>query len=351
VNTPSAEDQIAFLRHLQRILDEGSFVATYKYALIHAIADLCVTSGDDSGGVLTLATRSIAERFVEMYWRQTVPFPAGEFTELLKQNTGRQAAIVQRIGEIRTSYGGSLLRLKRRTRDWEELVSAVDRTVRVMPLWRLQTVGQEQVDFLYENAGRGGEITLKPGVAYCFRTFYQMITDIVRGAWVEFIHRYNGRLLGNATDLHAFLFGTDRAALARYRPILDEVQEGLCLYCGRRVREDQSVDQSVDHFIPWRRYPTDLAHNFVLAHGRCNGSKGDRLAAETHIEQWRNRNESRARLLVERFDDAGLMHDLGASVRVARWAYGQVEESGGQVWVEGNLLQPLGEEWRTLLAG
>lgn len=36
---PSPEQQIAFLQQLQRLLDEGSFTATYKYALLHAIAD------------------------------------------------------------------------------------------------------------------------------------------------------------------------------------------------------------------------------------------------------------------------------------------------------------------------
>ena len=35
---PSAEAQVRFLRDPQRILDEGSFVATYKSALIHALA-------------------------------------------------------------------------------------------------------------------------------------------------------------------------------------------------------------------------------------------------------------------------------------------------------------------------
>ena len=44
---PSAEAQVRFLRDLQRILDEGSFVATYKFALIHALADLAVERGDD----------------------------------------------------------------------------------------------------------------------------------------------------------------------------------------------------------------------------------------------------------------------------------------------------------------
>ena len=62
---PSAEEQLAFIRKLRRLLDEGQFVATYKYALLHAIADLCVVRGDDTGAPLTLATRELAERFVQ----------------------------------------------------------------------------------------------------------------------------------------------------------------------------------------------------------------------------------------------------------------------------------------------
>ena len=59
---PSAEAQLDFIRQLRRLLDEGSFVATYKYALLHAIADLCVTKGDDTGAPLTITTRDLADR-------------------------------------------------------------------------------------------------------------------------------------------------------------------------------------------------------------------------------------------------------------------------------------------------
>ena len=74
---PTPEQQLRFLRQFQRLLDEGSFVATYKFALLHAIADLCVAKGDDSGAPLELSTEDIAERFVELYWPQSVPFLRG----------------------------------------------------------------------------------------------------------------------------------------------------------------------------------------------------------------------------------------------------------------------------------
>jgi hypothetical protein len=45
---PSPEEQVQFLRNVQRVLAEGLFVASYKYALFHALADLAVLKGEDS---------------------------------------------------------------------------------------------------------------------------------------------------------------------------------------------------------------------------------------------------------------------------------------------------------------
>jgi hypothetical protein len=43
---------------------------SYQYPrCLHAIADLCVNRGDDSGAPLTLSTRDLAEQFIRLYWR------------------------------------------------------------------------------------------------------------------------------------------------------------------------------------------------------------------------------------------------------------------------------------------
>ena len=47
-------EQVQFLRNVQRLLAEGLFVASYKFALVHALADLAVLKGDDSGAPLEL---------------------------------------------------------------------------------------------------------------------------------------------------------------------------------------------------------------------------------------------------------------------------------------------------------
>src|SRR5215216_7975649 len=103
---PTADAQLTFLRQLQRVLNEGSVTATYKYALILALADLAVLHGDDSGAPLMLARRDIAAAMIRLYWRQAAPFPGvrGRAPEILRQSTLRQAEIITIIQQFRDAY-------------------------------------------------------------------------------------------------------------------------------------------------------------------------------------------------------------------------------------------------------
>jgi HNH endonuclease len=225
------------------------------------------------------------------------------------------------------------------------LVREVAGVVARMPLWKLQRAGNQTLDFLYPNVGRGSSITLRPGVAYCLRSFYKLLTDLIRGAWVRYVRRFNAALIGAQAELSEFLFGSERANLAPYLPILARIQVGRCFYC----REPLSRQLAIDHFVPWTRYPTDLGHNFVLAHARCNGNKADFLAAEPHIEAWVERNRRYGDDLAEQFARARLPYDLGASLHVARWAYAQAERAGGLCWVEARTTRSLSHDWAAIL--
>ena len=133
---PTPEEQVQFLRNIQRLLAEGLFVASYKFALVHALADLAVVKGDDTGATLDLDTKDIAAKFVELYWRQCRPFQVGVSAGLiLQQNTGKQAAIISQIAQSQQACGGSLFRFKQMaTSRWSALVAEVDQVVRSMPL-------------------------------------------------------------------------------------------------------------------------------------------------------------------------------------------------------------------------
>ncbi len=48
----TAERELQFLNDFQRLLDEGSFVSTYKFALLQALADLSVEREVDGDGRL-----------------------------------------------------------------------------------------------------------------------------------------------------------------------------------------------------------------------------------------------------------------------------------------------------------
>jgi hypothetical protein len=102
MSQPSPQQQIEFLYNLQRLLNEGSFVATYKFALLSSLADLCVEKGEDTDAELELFTREIAQRFVTIYWRQSRPFlPKGRVGAaiILRQNTGREAGVIRLLRE------------------------------------------------------------------------------------------------------------------------------------------------------------------------------------------------------------------------------------------------------------
>ena len=62
---------------------------------------------------------------------------------------------------------------------------------------------------------------------------------------------------------------------------LRELQHGRCFCCQRNL----SAAAAVDHFIPWSRYPRDLAHNLMLADDACNSRKSDPLGGEIYLER------------------------------------------------------------------
>jgi hypothetical protein len=331
--------QLEFLAKLQRILGEGQFVASYKYALLLALAELSVEKLIAPDGALRIELDELADRFVTLYWRQVAPFRG---RNVLLQATGQQAAIIRKITALKTR--APTLAVARKQKDWARLVRQVGALLDQMPLWRLQLVGAERVDFLYEERLVDRSIVLRPGIAACFRAQFAIVQALVQMAWLSFVQRLplNRPILGSTTDLADFLFGAERTGLRVIADGLLELQKGGCFYCGDRIRDSSAVD----HFIPWSRYPLDLGHNFVLAHNSCNQDKRDMLAASAHLERWVARNDGETAALREVFERARFPHDADASLSVAEWAYENAERAGALVWVRKGQTDRLSEGWR-----
>lgn len=351
----SAESDLRFLRSLQRLLDEGLFVSTYKFALLQALADLAVEWDHGPDGDLRLPVPAIAEKFIEYYWRQALPFRSpvgGDSAAILLQSTDEQAAIIRSVADARTRYDGMIAAARQDITRWAALRKKVAGVIRQMPLWKLQTIAREPNEFLYrqdEYRKADDTILLLPGVAAALRNFHGLITTLIRGAWVDQVQRIpaNRVVLGDTASLTAFLFGSDRASLAAYKVVLRGHQKERCFFCGARVRGEGELD----HFIAWSRYPVDLGHNFVFTDARCNRLKRDYLAHPVHLRHWREQNLDAGEALAAQFSDADLAHDAGRSRQIALWAYGQGEAGAAHVWLRHDDVQSWQRGWRDAITG
>ena len=329
---PSAEAQLVFLGKLQRIFTESDFTATYKFALLIALADLAVELGADDGEELTVSIRQIAERFIQLYWRHALPYGTGRANTspgILVQSNGVQAAVVSAITAFQTRHGAATPQLARALPEYQALLRSVAQTVSAQPLNYLQNFGGLSDAFLYERAG-AGKVKLKPGVAYCLRRFQPMVQQLTRSHWVEHIkrNRRNAGILGQADDLEDFLFAASRQSLLAMSQGLRKLDGAQCFYCAQALKE-----ADVDHFVPFSHYPRDLAHNFVLAHPTCNRSKSDTLAAGPHLERWLQRIGRHADAISEIAMTAGMLADAQVSLKIAAWGYTTAIARGGSAWV------------------
>lgn len=331
MRVPAETFQLEFLSKIQRLFAEGDFTATYKYALLIAIADLSVELGGDSDDRLVLTLDALGRKFVELYWNQALPYSTpGKRAAVLIQNNGSQAAVISAITDFRRKYPNMTLALAQGSREFGSLVRRVRRTLAAQPVPKLQKLGPEQDPFLYEE--QPGQIVLNMGVAFCMRRFQPLIQSVARTHWLAHVKKnaQNAPVLGGQDDLSSFMFGVPRRTLREICGGLRALEGGdRCFYCRNRAKGEFDVD----HFIPLATYPRDLCHNFVISCPTCNRSKSDTLAAREHLERWVEFVDHYGGELADIGAAAGCPVDHEATRSVARWAYQNGASSGAQAWL------------------
>ena len=343
-----ARDVIAFGERLLALLDQGSFVATYKYAVLLGLMDLCLERTNRHGVAPdSVTTRQLADKVIELYWPQT-----GEFRgRTLKQNSGRQARIISDILGFRASLTDPSVTLDRATREapvgFERLVRDVEWTLILMPLPRLQVLGRHTERLIYEigwdtgiernralvrehqrtGGGFDNQIRFYPSVGEHLVMLNGLLRPLIHRAWSSMVAQLNEL---DESRLERFLFGVDRIQLAAVRPGLVDLQRGQCFYCAARL----SREADVDHFIPWARYPDNGIDNLVVADKKCNGAKKDFLAAAAHVGTWRSRNDIGARNLAELASSEEWESHPEDTLGVARGLYLRLPAEA-RLWVSG----------------
>jgi len=347
---PSADEHLAFLVKLQRLLTEGDFTATYKFALLMALADISVERGHDDVARLDIPMADIAEKFVSYYWQQTMPYGANginsdQTTGILSQNMGATAKVVSDIQQFRDANRLESMVKAKQSKAFDRLVTSVARTVSTQPVTYFHNIAGSADPFVYERSPSG--VKLKPGVSSHLRKFHGLIQHMTKDRWIRHIksNKRNIPILGQKDDLNSFLFETNRGALKIVSKNLSKLFNKKCFYCGGSIGDTPDVD----HFIPFSIYGRDIAQNFVLAHGSCNRSKSDVLAAKRHVENWLDQITRHQHAINQIALDAGFISDQQTILSVAQWSYQQGHDAGAHAWVRKREFERMGDTYRDVI--
>ncbi len=328
---------IGFGEKLLALLDYGSFTATYKYAVLLGLIDLCLEHAGKAGEAPTsLTTRQLADKVVALYWPHSLPFAADDRAVVLRQNTSGQAEILTLIRRFHEAAPSPPLATLTQARSlaperFARLVADVEWKLIEMPLPRLQQLGSTYNPFIYrigwDTSIRGPEargpdfdnrlLLVEEAGEHLIR-LAGLLRPLIQRQWASMVARVNRELIEDSR-LDEFLFGATRVPLRALRDPLYELQNGRCFYCrGSLLRPE------VDHFLPWSRYPDNGIENLVLADAGCNAAKQDFLASTEHVEHWTARLSTSATTsgqLQEIADAVGWESHSMRTLSVARAVY------------------------------
>lgn len=302
---PPETSAIKLAEQILFLLENGSFTATYKYAVLLAMLDLSMEkSSKDGNAPDVITTEEMAKKVVQLYWPHAVPYGRSA-QSVLRQNTNGQAEIVRKIEAFRerTQMLGIVQARSADKKSFERLERFVEYKLIEMPLPRLQRVGKKQLPILYKwnesvadtdvKAYINGErnafdnrLLLQPGVGQALVQLNGILRPFIHREWARLVACINGL---EAAMLEDFLFVSEREPLTPVRRPLLEMQNGECFYCQSKMREAGEVD----HFVPFSRYPDNGIANLVIAHKKCNSKKRHFLADADHVQHWLTRNYPR----------------------------------------------------------
>ena len=343
-------DALALGQRVVAVLETGLRTATYKLATLMALVDECVeylpAKPDDE---LAIPITRVAERVLEIYWRQVAPLQG--FGQL-RQSSQPNARILRAVQRLRDDAAARHIASPGVARDrlpveYRVAVDDIALTLAQQPLHRLQRVTGAAAGptFLYDDNWlhdhvswrtineNGGVITLYPGVAAGLARLSGLLKPTLELLWVQDVVKLNAGLVEQGQDVAGHLFGRERISLQPVRLALLDSFGARCFYCTAPLRSSSPVD----HVLPWSRVGIDGLANLVAACERCNSDKSNALPAVATLARVQGR-------------DRVLLDDIGSHVgwpvqyeRVCRAARGLYRGSpdGAPTWLSRGTFTPL----------
>ena len=288
---------IGLAEQVLAVLEDGKFSATYKYAVILALTDLCIEQGSPDDQPPAFTTRQVARRVLDIYWSHSREFPK---KGVLRQSSSGVHRIVKWVDAFRRRSGIDdivPLRSVEGKPGFQALLDKVEAKLIEDPIPRLQVLQGRPLRFLYQcpwtlpidrkivqrmvHEGRGpaNVLQLEPGVAEGLIRLNGVLRPLIQREWARRVAQLNHF---REAEVLEFLFDSPRLSTSRLQRHLRTVQASRCFFCDRPL--DGEVH--VDHFLPRARYADDSIDNLVLSDSTCNTAKRALLPSLGHVRKW-----------------------------------------------------------------
>ena len=258
---------------------DAAMSTTYKPALLKAIVRL-----EHEAARPEISLVDIAEQFAVLYWTQTVVFHLRQAASLSKEPEVLSA--LRMTAAQTTSHKFSDLPAAAR----ERMIASIARTLRIDVLRRFH-VGLPPGSLPIFTWDGGDEISLTPDAIDFIRTNAMALEVIANHWWARFLEKVN--LMAPAIIQKIEADGVRRGSLRWFYERVAETDHPACFYCNAELGVAAAAARHIDHVLPWSFLLADPAWDLVLACGRCNLSKSDRLPNRRFIDLLEALNEQR----------------------------------------------------------
>jgi hypothetical protein len=272
------------VRDIVVLARDAAMSTTYKPALLRAIVRL-----QRDAGRLELGLVEVAEQFAHLYWTQTVVFHLRQAASLSKEPEVLQAL---RTSAAQTnSHKFSELPTVAR----ERLILSIARTLRIDVLRRFHVGLPSGALPIYTWDG-GDTIIFTPASVDFVRANAMALDIIANHWWARFLEKVN--LMAPAIIQKIEADGVRRGSLRWFFERVAQTDNSRCFYCNADLSNTTAV-RHIDHVLPWSFLLADPAWDLVLACGRCNLGKSDRLPNRRFINLLETINRQRVARMPE----------------------------------------------------
>ncbi|MDR7071676.1 HNH endonuclease [Fictibacillus barbaricus] len=252
---------------------------TYKFVLIKSLLENLYNVNDK----LELSYDVIFSSFSKIYWNLVIHHNLNQINM-----TGKKAEVQKVLLEIQKKYNiPNSLVFDKLTNELQ--INIVTKVKRKGKLNVMGAIFGDTNGTIYDFDNKREYIKMNPSIYSFMQRYQRVLTYMTNYHLALFLEKFNEQ--GDTTNLLMKVENVSkRSSLNEYYFILTSFYNGKCFYCGKQVKNRDSVH--IDHFIPWSFVQSDQLWNLVISCNPCNLSKNDKLAIEPFLHSLLNRNES-----------------------------------------------------------